>query len=209
MGDTQLSEALWHRGIYDPRVLAAIASLRRADFLPETLAPQAQLDEPLPIGFGQTISQPFIVAYMTQALHLQPGHRVLELGTGSGYQAAVLSRMGCEVYSMEIVPPLAHESRGRLQRLQIAVHLREGDGSLGWPDAAPFDAILLAAAPEEVPAALFDQLRPGGRLVAPLGKADGPQRLVRFTRRLHGPGVESERLLEVRFVPLTSSPPFA
>ncbi|PTL76871.1 protein-L-isoaspartate(D-aspartate) O-methyltransferase [Vitiosangium sp. GDMCC 1.1324] len=207
MGDMELAEALRRQGISDTRVLEAIQGLERAEFVPESLRSAAGQDSPLPIGYGQTISQPFIVAFMTQALSPQPGERVLEIGTGSGYQAAVLARLCGEVYSVEVVPELARSARERLGRLGLHnLHFRVGDGSAGWPEEAPFDAILGTAAPERLPPALYQQLRPGGRLVLPVGPRHGGQELIRITRPLLGESPRVEKLLAVRFVPMTSTP---
>jgi protein-L-isoaspartate(D-aspartate) O-methyltransferase len=202
MGDEALAQQLGTRGIHDPRVLKAMASLSRRDFLPERSLGDAVGDYPLPIGHGQTISQPYIVAYMSEALRIGPGSRVLEIGTGSGYQAAVLSRMGAEVFSLEIVPELYRRARATLERLGIAsLHLRLGDGARGWPEEAPFSAIILTAAPKAIPEALLNQLADEGTLLAPLGEVELAQELVRVIRR--GEGFETERLLPVRFVPMT------
>lgn len=207
MGDRELVEALRRQGISDTRVLEAIRGLVRADFVPESLRSAAGLDSPLPIGHGQTISQPFIVAFMTQALNPQPGERVLEVGTGSGYQTAVLARLCGEVYTVEVVPELAGPARERLGRLGLHnIRFRVGDGSAGWPEAAPFDAILGTAAPERLPPALYLQLRPGGRLVLPVGPRQGDQELIRVTRPLAGDEPRVEKLLSVRFVPMRSPP---
>ena len=207
MGDVELAEALRRQGISDTRVLEAIRNLERAEFVPEAMRSAAGQDAPLPIGHGQTISQPFIVAFMTQALGLQPGERVLEIGTGSGYQTAVLARLGGEVYTVEVVPELAEPARERLGRLGLHnIHFRVGDGSAGWPEAAPFDAIIGTAAPERLPPALYQQLRPGGRLVLPVGPRLGAQELVRVTRP-PGAAPRVEKLLAVRFVPMKSTPP--
>ena len=204
--DRSLAEALARQGITDTRVLEAIRSLRRADFLPEALHGSAGEDSPLPIGHGQTISQPYIVAFMTQELRLQPGERVLEIGTGSGYQTAVLARLGVEVYTVETIPALARSARERLERLGFqGLHFREGDGTAGWPEAAPFDAILGTAAPERLPPALYQQLRTGGRLLLPVGPTRGHQELLRITRPSGAGEPQVEQLLAVRFVPMTSA----
>jgi len=204
MGDRELAELLQARGIDDERVLSAIASLSRADFVPEESREESVSDNPIPIGFGQTISQPYIVAFMSQALQLQGGERVLEIGTGSGYQTAVLARLCAEVYSIEIVPELASAARERLESLQITnVHLREGDGYAGWPEAAPFQGILLTAAPPQLPTALLAQLAPMGRLVAPVGALPDAQELLLVERPLSNGGIHIESLLPVRFVPMT------
>jgi len=187
------------RGVRDPRVLAVMRKVERHLFVPDLLRRAAYTDQPLPIGHGQTISQPYIVAYMTEALELKPQDRVLEVGTGSGYQAAVLAELVREVYSIEIVEPLSKEAAARLQRLGYAnIHLRVGDGYRGWPEAAPFDAIMVTAAPDHIPPPLIDQLAPGGRLVVPVGRFF--QELVRVRRTPQG--VKQEELLPVRFVPM-------
>jgi protein-L-isoaspartate(D-aspartate) O-methyltransferase len=204
MGDRALADFLERQGIRDRRVLEAIQRLNRADFVPEPTRYAATQDSPLPIGYGQTISQPYIVALMSQALQLQGHERVLEIGTGSGYQTAVLALLCREVYSVEIVPSLARSARRLLRRLGFEnIYLRLGDGSLGWPEAAPFDAIIGTAAPESVPPKLLGQLRPGGRMVIPVGSQRGSQELLRITR-IRGGGIPRvERLLPVRFVPMT------
>jgi protein-L-isoaspartate(D-aspartate) O-methyltransferase len=206
MGDEDLARELSRRGITDQRVLDAIASLDRSQFVPAAERVAATSDQPLPIGYGQTISQPYIVGFMSQALGVEPGARILEIGTGSGYQAAVLSRMGAEVYSVEILPELAAQARERLQRLGLErIHLRQGDGSRGWPEAAPFDAVVLTAAPKQVPQDLLGQVRVGGRLLAPVGEREELQQLVLVRRTADGGAVE--RLLSVRFVPMTREAP--
>ncbi|HYO59156.1 protein-L-isoaspartate(D-aspartate) O-methyltransferase [Archangium sp.] len=208
MGDVELAEALRRQGISDTRVLEAIRGLERAEFVPESMRSAAGQDSPLPIGHGQTISQPFIVAFMTQALNPQPGERVLEIGTGSGYQTAVLARLGGEVYTVETLAELAGPARERLERMGLPnIHFRVGDGTAGWPEVAPFDAIIGTAAPERLPPALYQQLRPGGRLVLPVGPLRGAQELLRVTRPSGGGAPRVEKLLGVRFVPMTSTPP--
>jgi protein-L-isoaspartate(D-aspartate) O-methyltransferase len=209
MGDVELVEVLRRQGISDARVLEAIRRLDRGEFVPEAMRSAAGQDSPLPIGHGQTISQPFIVGFMTQALNLRSGERVLEIGTGSGYQTAVLAQLCGEVYTVEVVSELAGPARERLERLGFPnIHYRVGDGTAGWPEAAPFDAIIGTAAPERLPPALYQQLRPGGRLVLPVGPLHGAQELIRVTRPLRGGEVPRvEKLMEVRFVPMTSAPP--
>ncbi|MBI1951573.1 MAG: protein-L-isoaspartate(D-aspartate) O-methyltransferase [Acidobacteria bacterium] len=192
-------EQIERRGVTDGRVLRAMASVPRHLFVPEYLKDSAYDDGPLPIGEDQTISQPYIVAFMTEAIRPQPADRVLEIGTGSGYQTAVLAGLVRHVYTMEVRPRLAGVVRERLHDLGCAnVTLRVDDGSGGWPEEAPFDAILVTAAAHRVPEALMEQLGTGGRLVIPIGSGD--QELVRMTRG--GDGFDRERLLPVRFVPL-------
>jgi len=195
-----VDEQLAARDIRDPRVLAAMGKVPRHRFVSEELARHAYRDSPVPIGDGQTISQPYIVAFMTQALELDGHERVLEVGTGSGYQAAILGECAREVSTVEIVTELAERARRRLEELGYAnVRVRAGDGYAGWPDAAPFDAILVAAAPEHVPQPLVDQLAVGGRMVVPVGK--GSQELVRIEKTSQG--ILERSLLPVQFVPMT------
>lgn len=197
--ELMVREQIEARGVRDPRVLEALRKVPRHLFVPEETQPLAYTDQPLPIGYGQTISQPYIVAFMSEALELKSEDRVLEIGTGSGYQAAVLTHLAREVYSIEIVEPLGKEAAERLRRLGYSkIHLRIGDGYLGWPEAAPFDAIIVTAAPDHVPPALVEQLRDCGRLVLPLGRFE--QDLVRIRRTPQG--LRRETLLPVRFVPM-------
>jgi protein-L-isoaspartate(D-aspartate) O-methyltransferase len=196
-----LVDALVARGIHDDRVIAAMRRVPRHEFVPSDLRAHAYDDRPLPIGLEQTISQPFVVAAMTEAARIAPRERVLEIGTGSGYQAAVLVELGADVYSIEIVEPLARQAQAVLARLGYRLHLRVGDGYAGWPDAAPFDAILVTAAPEQVPPALLAQLAIGGRMVIPVGSQDRGQRLDVITRSRDG--TTTETLFPVRFVPMT------
>jgi protein-L-isoaspartate(D-aspartate) O-methyltransferase len=193
------------RGVTDPRVLDAMRSVPRERFVPPEIREQAYDDGPLPIGSGQTISQPYIVAYMTEALKVEPSHKVLEVGTGSGYQAAVLSELVREVYTIEIVPELARRAETLLRTLnRTNVQVRAGDGYAGWPEQAPFDRIIVTAAPEELPRPLIDQLAPGGLLVAPVGAQGAPQwmTIVEKTSR----GVVERRTIPVQFVPFTRTP---
>ena len=191
------------RGVTDARTLAALRKVERHQFVPPEVAALAYADHPLQIGDGQTISQPYIVAVMSEAIGLHGGEKVLEVGTGSGYQAAVLAEMGARVYTMEIVPALARRARATLERLGYrSIEVREGNGWAGWPEEAPFDAIVVTAAPPTIPEALKAQLRDGGRLVIPVG--DDVQQLMLVTRR--GPKFEEKRLLMVRFVPLVARP---
>lgn len=181
-----VSRQLIRRGIEDPAVLEAMGAVPRHAFVPPTLRDHAYSDEPLPIGEGQTISQPFIVALMTEALQVSRGERVLEIGTGSGYQAAVLAHMGVEVYSIERLPSLGAAAAQRLEELGYKnVHVRAGDGNDGWPEAAPFDAVLVTAAAREIPRAPLQQLRIMGRMVLPVGGEDS-QELVRIWRTDEG-----------------------
>lgn len=189
------------RGISDDAVLDAMRAVPRHQFVPDRLADWAYTDRPLPIGHDQTISQPYIVAFMTEAIRPGSTDRVLEVGTGSGYQAAVLAEIVDSVYTIEIVPELAHTARVRLDRLGYDnVTVREGDGYAGWPERAPFDAIVITAAPEEIPPPLLDQLAPGGRMVLPVGPADASQQMTLITKAEDG-SVTRERLMPVRFVP--------
>jgi protein-L-isoaspartate(D-aspartate) O-methyltransferase len=186
---------------WDPRVIAAMRAVPRHLFMPGASRRLAYTDEPVPIGHGQTISQPTIVAIMSDALELTGSERVLEIGTGSGYQAAVLSLLAREVHSIEIVEPLGNAAKARLAELGYRnVHVRVGDGYLGWPEQAPFDRVILTAAPPEIPRALIDQTREGGMIVAPVGE-DGRQRLVRWVK-LAGGGLKKQDLGAVRFVPM-------
>ena len=194
-------EQLERRGIKDSRVLAAMRSVERDRFIPAEYAEHAYDDGPLPIGSSQTISQPYIVALMSEVAALNGTERVLEIGTGSGYQAAVLSRLAAKVYSIETIPSLHEHARMALNAMGFHnVHLRSGDGSLGWPEAAPFDAVLATAAMPGIARPLLEQLGPGGRLVAPIGEED-LQTLVRV-QRINGSWQE-EYFGECRFVRMT------
>ncbi len=185
----------------DPRVLEVMAEVPRHLFVPAERAASAYRDRPLPIGLGQTISQPFIVALMTHLLRLGPEARVLEIGTGSGYQAAVLSRLAAHVYSIEIVAPLARQAAAALASYGVTnVTTRIGDGYGGWPSEAPFDAIIVTAAPDHVPPALVAQLAPGGRLVIPVGTEE--QSLLVIEKSAGG-ATQTRTVVPVRFVPLT------
>ena len=197
--ERMVAEQIEARGVRDARVLAALRRVPRHEFVLEEDRDRAYRDGPLAIGQGQTISQPYIVAIMTALAAPGPDDRVLEIGTGSGYQAAVLAELAGEVYSIEIVEPLAERAAATLQRLGYPVQLRQGDGYRGWPEAAPFDAIVVTAAPKRVPQALLEQLADGGRLVIPVG--EGVQELE--VHRRTADGIEVERVLAVRFVPMT------
>jgi len=188
------------RGVEDRRVLDAMREVPRHRFVPEGYREDAYADSPLPIGEGQTISQPYIVALMTSLLELDGDERVLEIGTGSGYQAAVLARLVREVYSVEILRPLGEQARTTLEELGYEnVQVRVGDGYKGWPEKAPFDGIIVTAAPERIPEPLIEQLKVGGRLVIPVGNFW--QNLLVITKTADG--VEKRTVLPVRFVPMT------
>ena len=198
--ERMVSEQIEARGVRDPLTLAALRQVPRHLFVPASVKSEAYDDHPLPIGDGQTISQPYIVAFMTEALGLKGGETVLEVGTGSGYQSAVLAKIASRVYTIEIVAALAEEAKERLARLGYGnVTVRAGDGYLGWPEVAPFDAIMVTAAAPRVPEPLKEQLRDGGHLVIPLGDQD--QELIVMTR--HGAAYEERRAIPVRFVPMT------
>ena len=186
-----------------PGVVAAMEKVERHRFVPDALATVAYLNRPLPIGYGQTISQPFIVALMTDLLGVKPGDRVLEIGTGSGYQAAILAELAGAVYSIEIIEPLGKQAGQRLKSLGYRnVQTKVGDGYYGWPEAAPFDAIIVTAAASHVPPPLLKQLRPGGRIVIPLGTQFMTQYLMLVEKQQNGT-VTTRQILPVAFVPLT------
>ena len=193
---------LMTRGINDAPILGAMAKVPREEFVPRDSRAASYEDGPLPIGYGQTISQPYIVAFMTEQLRPKPSDPVLEVGTGSGYQAAILAELVSEVYSIEIVEPLAKNAEATLQRLGYKnVHLKIGDGYKGWPETAPFDAIIVTCAPDKVPQALIAQLKDGGRMVIPVGD--------RFAQQLYllekkNGQLKQSATLPVRFVPMTS-----
>jgi protein-L-isoaspartate(D-aspartate) O-methyltransferase len=189
------------RNITNARVLKVMGKVPRHEFVPEPLRLLAYEDRPLPIGHDQTISQPFIVAFMTEQLDPKPTDKVLEVGTGSGYQAAVLAELVAKVYTIEIVEELAKQAAANLKRLGYTnVFVRSGDGYKGWPEAAPFDAIIVACAPERVPAPLIEQLKEDGRMIIPVGPA-WDQDLILL--RKHGDQLERHTVLPVRFVPMT------
>ncbi|MEM9195849.1 MAG: protein-L-isoaspartate(D-aspartate) O-methyltransferase [Myxococcota bacterium] len=199
--DRMVTTQIEARGIEDPRVLRAMRTVPRHAFVPEAQQANAYQDRPLPIGYRQTISQPYIVALMTALADVGPGSRVLEVGTGSGYQAAVLAAVGARVYSIEIVKPLARRAKRILAELGYGrrITVRAGDGYAGWPSEAPFDAIVVTAAPPEIPAPLREQLKVGGRLVIPVGER--AQRLEVVTRTDRG--FRTRNVIPVRFVPMT------
>lgn len=203
----KLVEGLRREGIVDERVLRAMERVPRHAFVPLESSEEAYVDGPLPIGRGQTISQPWIVARMTEALELGGGERVLEIGTGCGYQTAVLAELARGVFTVELEPVLAHSARERLERLgYVNVEYRVGDGSMGWPEVAPFDAILAAAAPARIPPRLLDQLARGGRLCMPVGDDVRDQELVLVEKRSDGTLARTS-LGAVRFVPFRGAPP--
>jgi len=190
------------RDINNPRVLDAMAAVSRHEFVPEPMRRFAYADEPLTIGYGQTISQPYIVAFMTEQLDPKPGDCVLEIGTGSGYQAAVLSRLVARVYTIEIIKLLAMRAEADLKRLGYNnVKVLAGDGYRGWPEYAPFDAIIVTCAPDSIPQPLLDQLKDGGRMIIPVGSPGCHQELRLLEK--HGTGIVTRTVLPVRFVPMT------
>jgi len=198
-----VNQQLRARDIRSPRVLDAMLAVPRHLFIPEGNRGEAYDDSPVPIGYGQTISQPYIVAFMTQALDIGPGDRVLEIGTGSGYQAAVLASLARQVYSVEVVPPLADRARETLTALGYRnIEVRTGNGYLGWPEQAPFDRIMVTAAPDEVPEALVQQLKIDGLMAVPVGTFMQELRILRRTAE----GTETLNTLPVRFVPMTNKP---
>ncbi|MGH9372225.1 MAG: protein-L-isoaspartate(D-aspartate) O-methyltransferase [Vicinamibacterales bacterium] len=198
-----VDEQIRARDVRSPSVLEAMRRVPRHLFVPEDERHAAYTDYPLSIGFGQTISQPYIVAFMTEALDVDAGHRVLEIGTGSGYQAAVLAEVAREVFTIEIVEPLAERARKTLQELGYAnIHVRAGNGYAGWPEEAPFDRIMVTAAPDEVPPALVEQLKPDGLMAIPVGTGDQVLRIMRRTPS----GMTTLKTLPVRFVPMTGKP---
>jgi protein-L-isoaspartate(D-aspartate) O-methyltransferase len=201
--DRMVDEQIRARGIDDSAVLRAMRKVPRHKFVPEQLRRLAYADRPLPIGLEQTISQPAIVAYMTEAADVSKKKKVLEIGTGSGYQAAVLAELAREVYTIEIIPELAEGARRVLGELGYGnVSVRTGNGYLGWPEQAPFDAIVVTAAPDEIPQALVDQLAVGGRMVIPVGTTNQEIVIVEKNRK----GVTKRRTIPVRFVPMTGKP---
>lgn len=193
-------EQIESRGIRDPKVLRAMRDTPRHLFVPEQMQPHAYEDHPLPIGYQATISQPYIVALMTDTLDVKKNHRVLEIGTGSGYQAAILAQLAGRVYTMEIVPELAASAKEKLAQYEN-VEVRHGDGYQGWPEEAPFDRIMLTAAPPKLPEALLDQLKPGGKLLAPVGATPWTQELVLVEKSKDGK-IREQSVLPVVFVPM-------
>ena len=201
--DVRETSAYLKRSALDERVLAAMANVPRHEFVPAELADQAYRNRPLPIGYGQTISQPYIVAIMTDLMELEPGQKVLEIGTGSGYQAAVLGELDMRVWSIEIIEALGKRAGSLLQRLDYgAIELRIGDGYYGWPEAAPFDAIIVTAAASHIPPPLVRQLAIGGRMIIPVGSRFSTQELI-LIHRINQDEIVTRQVLPVRFVPLT------
>ena len=191
------------RGVNDPDVIRAMRKVPRHLFVPRENRAFSYADHPLPIGEGQTISQPYIVAFMTEALNLRPGERVLEIGTGSGYQAAVLAELINEVYSIEIIESLGKRAQDTLGKLGYKnVHIKIGDGHKGWPQKAPFDAIIVTCAPEQIPRPLVEQLKEGGRIIIPVGRKGAIQKLVLAVKR--GGLLRTEDIMLVRFVPMVT-----
>jgi len=198
--EKMVADQIEARGVVDERVLEALRKVPREAFVREEDMAMAFYDGPLSIGYGQTISQPYIVAYMTEALGIEPEDRVLEIGTGSGYQTAVLAELASEVFTIEIVEPLALRAKDILTRLGYKnIHFRIGDGSGGWPEEAPFDAIMITAAPPSVPDTLVDQLADGGRMIVPVGRYEQYLELIEKKDK----EVHRRRLIGVRFVPMT------
>lgn len=190
------------QGVRDSATVAAMGAVPRHEFVPAGHRSRAYGDHPLPIGYGQTISQPYTVAFMTEILNPKPGMKVLEVGTGSGYQAAVLAEIGCDVYTVEIFEPLAVSARRRLGRLGFDnVTVRHADGHYGWSQVAPFDAVIVTAAAGYIPPALLEQLKPGGRMVIPVGSLYGIQNLILVEKDAAG-DLRARNLLPVRFVPM-------
>lgn len=201
--ETMVTRQIMDRGVNDPDVIKAMRKVPRHLFVPQKNRAFSYADHPLPIGEGQTISQPYIVAFMTEALKLKPGERVLEIGTGSGYQAAVLAELINEVYSIEIIETLGKRAQKTLGALGYKnVHIKIGDGHKGWPQKAPFDAIIVTCAPEQIPRPLVEQLKEGGRMIIPVGRKGTVQKLVRAVKR--GGELKTEDVMLVRFVPMVS-----
>ena len=201
--DVRYTSSYLKRSSLDQRVLDAMARVPRHEFVPPELVDMAYQNRPLPIGHGQTISQPYIVAIMTDLMDLEPGQRVLEIGTGSGYQAAVLAEIDVRVWSIEIIPALGEQAKTRLQRLGYdKVEVRVGDGYYGWPGNAPFDAIIVTAAASHIPPPLLQQLKPGAKMIIPVGSRFSTQQLLLVTRGENDEFI-TRQVLPVRFVPLT------
>jgi len=203
--EDMVRQQIMARGVEDPKVLEAMRKVPRHLFVPEKYRAFSYRDHPLPIGQGQTISQPYVVAFMTEALDLKPYDKVLEIGTGSGYQAAVLAELVAEVYTIEIIEELGKRARQTLEMLGYKhIHVKIGDGYKGWPEKAPFDAVIVTCAPEQIPEALVQQLNDGGRMIIPVGRAGAIQRLVRAVKKKGK--LETKEVMPVRFVPMVKGP---
>ena len=199
-----LEEQIKKRGVKDQAVLDAMKEVKRHEFIPDNLQRLAYSDSPLPIGYNQTISQPYIVAYMTEHLAVKKNHKVLEIGTGSGYQAAILSIIAGEVYTIEIVEPLAIKAKEILKKNNYSnVTVKIGDGYQGWKEEAPFDRVMVTAAPKTIPDMLVDQLKNGGKMIVPVGKSSSSQHLWIIEKDIEG-NVNKKKILPVRFVPMVT-----
>lgn len=197
-----LNEQIIARGIKDRSVIEAMSKVPRKEFVPEKSKQRAYADSPLPIGYGQTISQPYIVAFMTEAAMLDKNSKVLEIGTGSGYQSAILAKLSKDVFTIEVIEPLGEQVKEIFKKLKYNnIHVRIGNGYEGWPEEAPFDAIIVTAAPKDIPTKLTKQLKLGGRMIIPVGEYS--QELLRITRTKEG--LETEKLMPVRFVPMVTN----
>lgn len=204
--EKMVRDQIARRGITNPRVLAAMTTVPRHVFVPSARQDEAYADRPLPIGAGQTISQPYMVAYMADVAGVEPGMCVMEIGAGCGYQAAVLAAMGAEVFALEIVHELAEQALPLLSSFELAnLHYHEADGSKGWPDAAPYDAIIFSCAAPSVPDAVFEQLAVGGRLIAPVNADSGDHQTIHRWHKTAGGTLHQEKLISVRFVPMTGA----
>jgi len=203
--EDMVRQQIMARGVEDPEVLEAMRKVPRHLFVPENYRAFSYRDHPLPIGQGQTISQPYVVAFMTEALDLKPSDRVLEIGTGSGYQAAVVAEIVKEVYTIEIIEELGKRARRTLEMLGYKnIRVKIGDGYKGWPEKGPFDAVIVTCAPERIPEALIEQLSDGGRMIVPVGRAGAVQRLVRAVKKKGK--LETKEVMPVRFVPMVRGP---
>lgn len=203
--EDMVRQQIMARGVEDPQVLEAVRKVPRHVFVPENYRAHSYGDYPLPIGQGQTISQPYVVAFMTEALDLKDSDKVLEIGTGSGYQAAILAEIVEEVYTIEIIEELGRRALKTLNSLGYGnVHVKIGDGYKGWPEKAPFDAVIVTCAPERIPKALIEQLAEGGRMILPVGKAGSIQRLIRAVKK--NGKLMTKKVMPVRFVPMVKGP---
>jgi len=197
-----LNEQIIARGVKDRSVIEAMLKVPRREFVPEKSKQRAYADSPLPIGYGQTISQPYIVAFMTEAAMLDKNSKVLEIGTGSGYQSAILAKLSKDVFTIEVIEPLGEQVKEVFKKLKYNnIHVRIGNGYEGWPEEAPFDAIIVTAAPKDIPTKLPKQLKLGGRMIIPVGEYS--QELLRITRTKEG--LKTEKLMPVRFVPMVTN----